>query len=125
LIQLTRPCHADENISRAPTNDKKEHKDFVWKPKNSKTSIEFYWRANVITATNLIDEWLEKEQAPDMLVLDPSAHQAKWARNFTEFKGEIPGLMESLKKYHQKVRICMKQWTAHSIPLWNVRFYLC
>lgn len=103
MIRLIVPCHADENISKAPTSDKKEHKDFLWKPKYSNISIEFYWRANVITATNLIDEWLEKKQAPDMLVLDPSAHQAKWARNFTEFKGEIPGLVESLTKYRQEV----------------------
>lgn len=60
----------------------------------------------MITATTLLDEWLEQRTAPDLLVLDPSAHQAKWARNFTEFKGEVPGLVESITKYHRMVR-CM------------------
>ena len=79
----------------------------MWKVKQTKTSLEFYWRANVITATTLLNEWIEEdEDAPDILVMDPSAHQAKWARNFTEFKGEVPGLVDTVHKYHQKVRVC-------------------
>lgn len=58
----------------------------------------------MITATTLLDEWLEQRTAPDLLVLDPSAHQAKWARNFTEFKEEVPGLVKSITKYHRMVR---------------------
>lgn len=92
----------DENISEAPTRDKKEHKDFIWNVKKTKTTIEFYWRAEIRSAASLLREFLENHQAPDLLVMDPSAHQAKWARNFTEFQGEIPRLMEAIHQYHRE-----------------------
>ena len=91
----------------APTYDKKKHTDFSWDVKQTKTRLEFYWRANVITATNLLEEWLESGKAPDVLIMDPSAHQAKWARNFTEFKSEVPGLVDALNRYREKVRMNM------------------
>lgn len=94
---------ADEDIVSAPTYDQKAHEDFLWKVRQTKTSIEFYWRANVITATQLLNVWLGGEEAPDLLVMNPSAHQAKWARNFTEFKSEIPGLVDAITRYKRKV----------------------
>jgi hypothetical protein len=93
----------DEDIMSAPSYDQKAHKDFEWKVEQTKTSIEFYWRANVITATELLNKWLDGEEAPDLLVMNPSAHQAKWARNFTEFKSEVPGLVNAIARYKKKV----------------------
>ena len=92
----------DENIAEAPIRDKKEHKDFLWKVKDTKTTIEFYWRAEIRSTASLLGEFLEMKQAPDILVMDPSAHQAKWARNFTEFRGEIPTLIERINKYQKE-----------------------
>lgn len=92
----------DENITEAPTKDKKEHKDFVWNVKKTKTSVEFYWRAEIRSTASLLHDFLEKKKAPDLLVMDPSAHQAKWARNFTEFRGEIPRLIELIQRYDRE-----------------------
>lgn len=92
----------DESIVEAPISDKKEHKDFVWKVKKTKTTVEFYWRAEVRSTASLLEDFLQKNQAPDLLVMDPSAHQAKWARNFTEFQEEIPRLLQTIQKYHKE-----------------------
>lgn len=62
--------------------------------------MEFYWRANVITTVNKLEEWLAWGEAPDVVIMDAAAHQAKWARNFTEFEAEVPLLADAVARYN-------------------------
>ena len=93
---------ADNTLTVPPTTDEKKHEDYSHHIQNGNITAEFYWRANVITTVNKLQEWLEFGQPPDVIIMDASAHQAKWARNFTEFKSEVPLLVESVNQYKAK-----------------------
>lgn len=92
----------DETIRTAPTSDKKEHRDFTRTIQSTGTRIEFYWRAEIRSTTAAINTFLDDGEAPDLLVCDASAHQAKWARDWREFILEIPDLVDAVERYDKK-----------------------
>ena len=94
--------YVDPAITIAPETDEKKHIDYSYLTQQGNVSIEFYWRANVITTVNKLNEWLENGDPPDLLVMDASAHQAKWARNYSEFQDEVPLLVEAVNAWHQR-----------------------
>ena len=95
---------ANDQITEAPAGDKKEHRDFSTMVKATDTRLEFYWRAELRSTAAIINELNDNagNTAPDLLVCDASAHQAKWARDYDAFMDELPGLVDAVIRYHKK-----------------------
>lgn len=103
---------ADERITDAPASDKKEHIDFAKTVKLTDTRLEFYWRAELRSTAAAMNEFVDRDSgtdggdgdgdAPDLVVCDASAHQAKWARDYGAFMDEMPSLIESVTRFHEK-----------------------
>ena len=101
---------ADERITVAPSSDKKEHKDFSTTVEATRTRLEFYWRAEIRSTASVINEFLGVDGVPDLVVCDASAHQAKWARDYDAFMGELPDLVKAVKKYQDKFPASLVVW---------------
>lgn len=80
LAFFLRDVLANDAIRVAPESDKKEHKDIGMTVTSTDTRIEFYWRAEIRSTTAAVAEFLRRGEAPDLLICDASAHQAKWTR---------------------------------------------
>ena len=104
---------SDDQITVAPASDKKEHKDFATTVEPTGTRLEFYWRAEIRSTAAIINEFLDldggggnkdtsERRLPDLIVCDASAHQAKWARDYDAFVGELPTLVEAVMNYHER-----------------------